>query len=60
MTHEQRDWMLKAITNCFELVVFEHEQQKLEMMMAKYVDEKIEISAQELAEDMIYLDKIYG
>ena len=60
MTQTQRNWMIEAIINCFPLVIFQHEQEKLEIMMAKYVDPKTIISEREIDEDVIYLDNIYG
>jgi uncharacterized protein YeaC (DUF1315 family) len=60
MTKQEREWVIKAIINCMPLIMFQHEQEKLESMMAKYVDPKTVISKDELKEDMTYLDKIYG
>jgi hypothetical protein len=60
MTQTQRNWMIEAITNCFPLVVFQHEQEKLEIMIAKYADPNTIISEWEIDEDVIYLDNIYG
>ena len=60
MKEEQRNWVLKAIDNCFESVVFQHQQERLQMMKAKYSDEDNEITQEELKEDMTYLDNIYG
>jgi hypothetical protein len=60
MTQEQRNWTIEAIIKCMPLVLFQHEQDKLDTMMAKYVDPKTVISEQELKEDMTYLDKIYS
>ncbi len=59
-TQQQRNWTIEAIKNCLPLVIFQHEQERLQTMMAKYVDPKTVISEQELKEDMTYLDKIYG
>jgi hypothetical protein len=60
MTHEQRNFTINAIINCLPLVVFKHEEDKLQTMLAKYVDTKTKINEEELREDMVYLDKIYG
>jgi hypothetical protein len=35
MTHEERNSMIKAIINSMPLVIFKHEQDMLETMMAK-------------------------
>ena len=59
MTQQQRNWTIEAIINCMPLAIFQHEIERLETMMAKYVDPKTVISEQELKEDMTYLDKIY-
>ena len=60
MTQKERNWMIQSIINCMPLVIFQHEQKALETMMAKYVDPKTVISEQDLAEDTIYLHKIYN
>jgi hypothetical protein len=52
MTQQQRNWTIEAIKNCLPLVIFQHEQERLQTMMAKYVDPKTVISEQELKEDM--------
>ena len=58
LTHEQRNWIISSIKNTFEYVVFQHEQDKLESMLAKYVDPIADISSQELTEDLMFLDKL--
>lgn len=60
MTQKERNWVIDAIINCQPLVIFQHEDEKLKTMMAKYVDPKTVISEGELREDIVYLDKIYG
>ncbi|CAB4154111.1 hypothetical protein UFOVP630_18 [uncultured Caudovirales phage] len=60
MTQKERNWMIEAIVKCIPLVVFQHEEDKLQMMMAKYVNPKTIITPNELKEDMTYIDKIYG
>ena len=60
MTHEQRNWTLNAIRNCYDLCIFQHEVEHLEMLMAKYANPQTEISKDELEDDLLYLDKIYG
>jgi hypothetical protein len=58
MTQEQRNYMTKAIINSMPLIIFKHEQDMLETMMAKYVDPKTVITEDELKEDVVYLDKL--
>lgn len=50
--------MIETIRKTFEFVIFEHEQVKLEHMLAKYVDPQTEITAQDLAEDLMFLEKL--
>lgn len=58
LTHEQRNWIINAIRNSFDCIVFQHEQEKIDHMLAKYVDPNTDISAQEVAEDLMYLEKL--
>ena len=60
MNTQEREWAIKAIINCMPLVIFQHEQEALDIMLAKYVDPKTIISKEEHSEDMTYLDKIYA
>jgi hypothetical protein len=60
MTQKERNWVIEAIINCMPLVIFQHEQDKLNTMMAKYVNPKTVITDNEVREDIVYLDKIYG
>ena len=58
MEKQKRDWVKKAIINCLPLVVLKCEEQRLEMMFAKYRSD-LPISDRELKEDLKYLDDIY-
>jgi len=57
ITDEQKQWMRKAILNSKELIVFQHEEERLKMMYSKYTDVK-EIDADELSDDLKYLEKL--
>lgn len=59
MTDEQRRWTIEAITKAMPLVIFQHEEVRLETMLAKYSDPRTVIEAGEFREDICYLDKIY-
>jgi hypothetical protein len=58
LTQQQREYMLKAIYNSFELVIFQHEQDALETMMARYVNPANDISDLEVRDDLIFLEKL--
>jgi len=60
MNTQEREWAIGAIINCLPLVIFQHEQEALDFMLAKYADNKTIISKEEHSEDMTYLDKIYN
>lgn len=60
MTQEERKWIIGAIVSCKPLVIFKHEQDKLDELMAKYLDPNDNISKKEFLEDLMYLEKIYG
>jgi len=57
ITDEQKQWMLKAILNSKDLIVFQHEEDALSMMYWKYTNNK-EIDADELSDDLKYLDNL--
>lgn len=57
LTVEQKEWMLKAILNSKDLVVFEHEEETLSMMFWKYNQNK-DIDTDELSDDLKYLDNL--
>lgn len=57
ITNEQKVWMLKAILNSKELVVFEHEEETLSMMFWKY-STHTEIDTDELSDDLKFLDNL--
>lgn len=57
LTDEQKDWMLKAILNSIDLIVFQHEEEHLSMMYWKYTFNS-DITADELSDDLKYLDNL--
>lgn len=57
ITDEQKNWMLKAILNSKDLIVFQHEEDALTMMYSKYANVK-EIATDELSDDLKYLENL--
>jgi hypothetical protein len=60
MEMKERNYMLSFIKNAFQLVMFQHEQVRLETMMAKYCDPKTVITKQEVSEDLKWLENIFA
>ena len=58
MTHQERNMTIEFIRKAYEFVIFQHEQERLDMMLAKYVNPATVISKQELAEDLKFLEKL--
>lgn len=56
--NKERQWVISAIRNAYELVIFQHEKDKLDDMMAKYSGQ-FEVSDRDLKEDIQYLDRLY-
>jgi hypothetical protein len=57
LTQDQKEWMLKAILNSKDLIIFQHEEESLSMMYWKYATNK-DIDEQELSDDLKYLDNL--
>ena len=54
---KERTWVIDAITKSYECVIFQHEKDRLDKMLARYVGQ-YEISEDELKDDITFLDKM--
>lgn len=57
LTEEQKNWMLKAILNSTDLIIFQHEEEALSTMYWKYT-KRSTITEDELSDDIKYLDNL--
>ena len=57
MKEEEKQWVKKAILTASNYIVFQHEQESLNIMYDKY-DGNYPITKQELSDDLKYLEKL--
>jgi len=59
MTTNERKWIIDAIVKSYELCVFKHEEEKLNTLLAKYVNPNNVVSEDEVGDDLTWLDKTF-